>query len=295
MTGESPQLRIGELSRRVGVEPTLLRAWEKRYGLLRPTRSEGNFRLYSLADVARVMAMKRHLAQGIAAAESARMAPSEPEPPPTSAADDGKGSGADAAEELSRHLVALEDKAAHECLDRCFASYSLEDALAGAILPCLRSIGDLWESGEISIAQEHFASTLIRSRLLAVGRGWSAAGGPLALLACPAGESHDIGLICFGLLLWRDGWRISYIGPDTPAGELRRTIPIARPDAVVLAAFERSSVQRASEDLAAIAADVPLAIAGPGADAALATKVGALLLDSDPISAARDFSMRMRP
>src|SRR4051794_19353459 len=76
-------LRIGELSKRAGVSPELLRAWERRYGLLTPTRSAGGLRLYSSADVARVERMRRHLADGLAAAEAAALATqSDADPPP---------------------------------------------------------------------------------------------------------------------------------------------------------------------------------------------------------------------
>src|SRR5690349_25147677 len=71
-------LRIGELSRRSGVSPELLRAWERRYGLLQPTRSAGGLRLYSADDLARVEAMQRHLAEGYAAAEAAALAAETP-------------------------------------------------------------------------------------------------------------------------------------------------------------------------------------------------------------------------
>src|SRR3954451_22700817 len=67
-------LRIGELSRRSGVSPELLRAWERRYGLLDPTRSSGGLRLYSPRDLARVRLMQQHLASGLAAAEAAEQA-----------------------------------------------------------------------------------------------------------------------------------------------------------------------------------------------------------------------------
>src|SRR5436190_524174 len=66
-------LRIGELSKRSGVSPHLLRAWERRYGLLRPTRSSGGLRLYSGEDLERVRLMQEHLAQGVAAAEAAAL------------------------------------------------------------------------------------------------------------------------------------------------------------------------------------------------------------------------------
>ena len=68
----SPVLRIGELSRRLGVSDHVLRAWESRYGLLQPVRSAGGFRLYSEADESRVRRMQAHLARGLSAAEAAR-------------------------------------------------------------------------------------------------------------------------------------------------------------------------------------------------------------------------------
>ena len=67
-------IRIGELARRTGVSPELLRAWEQRYGLLQPTRSPGGFRLYSEADEARIRRMTRLLADGLSAAQAARQA-----------------------------------------------------------------------------------------------------------------------------------------------------------------------------------------------------------------------------
>jgi MerR family transcriptional regulator, light-induced transcriptional regulator len=66
-------VRIGELSRRSGVSPELLRAWEQRYGLLRPLRSEGGFRLYSPEDEQRIAVMRSHLGRGLSAAEAARL------------------------------------------------------------------------------------------------------------------------------------------------------------------------------------------------------------------------------
>ena len=73
---EAGTLRIGELSRRSGVSPELLRAWERRYGLLEPTRSPGGLRLYTPDDLTRVQAMQQHLAEGLAAAEAAALATS---------------------------------------------------------------------------------------------------------------------------------------------------------------------------------------------------------------------------
>src|SRR5919107_4592338 len=79
-------LRIGELARRLGVSQDVLRAWERRYGLLEPVRSSGGFRLYTAADEQRVRRMQSHLARGLAAAQAAQAALAEESEP--AAADD---------------------------------------------------------------------------------------------------------------------------------------------------------------------------------------------------------------
>ncbi len=286
MPETDPQLRIGELSRRVEVEPALLRAWEKRYGLLKPRRSGGNFRLYSLADVARVWAMKGHLARGLAAAEAAQLALAEESPVHVDRVSAKPGADGSALE-LRDQLASLDESAVHETLDRVFALNSLEEVLMRTIIPCLREIGHGWERGEISVAQEHFASTLLRARLLALARGWSAGSGRTAVLACPSGEQHDIGLISFGLILWRQGWRIVYIGQDTPADELPGTLAATQPDVLVLAALAPGPFEDAAESLRSLGAETRLAIAGSGADAGIAARLGAVMLESDMMAAAR--------
>ena len=80
MESREAYLRIGELSRRTGTSPELLRAWEQRYGLLRPSRSEGGFRLYSDQDESRVLRTKALISQGLSASEAARQALTPPAP-----------------------------------------------------------------------------------------------------------------------------------------------------------------------------------------------------------------------
>src|SRR6476661_4574003 len=119
---DAAHLRIGALSRRVGVSPELLRAWEQRYGLLQPSRSSGGFRLYSGADEARVRSMRRHLGAGLSAAEAARLALTE-----SIGVVEEQGSGGAQLDQLSTELqVALDrfdEPAAHAVLDRLFAAF----------------------------------------------------------------------------------------------------------------------------------------------------------------------------
>ncbi|HUG64266.1 MAG TPA: B12-binding domain-containing protein, partial [Gaiellaceae bacterium] len=113
---------------------------------------------------------------------------------------------------LRAALVEFDEVGAHGALDRLIASLSLETFLRDVVLPLLREIGEGWERGEITIAQEHFASYLIRGRLMALGRGWGRGSGRHALLAAPAGEQHDLGLVVLALVLRDHGWRVTFLG-----------------------------------------------------------------------------------
>jgi MerR family transcriptional regulator, light-induced transcriptional regulator len=129
-------LRIGELSNRVGVSPELLRAWERRYGLLRPARSAGGLRLYSPADADRVALMQQHLAQGMAAAEAAGLAARD-------AADDEAARTAFRPEairsELAEALDAFDETRAQAILDRLLAVATVETLLSEVLVPYLQS------------------------------------------------------------------------------------------------------------------------------------------------------------
>jgi DNA-binding transcriptional MerR regulator len=275
-------IRIGELARRTGVSPDLLRAWESRYGLLRPSRSSGGFRLYSSADEARIHRMTRLIAQGMSAAEAARQA----------VAGDEVGQTVDVpvvaqfADQLRTALDGFDGAAAHAALDRLFAAVSVEIVLADVLVPYLRDLGDRWAAGRASVAQEHFASNLIRGRLLALSRDWDAGAGRALLLACLPGEAHDLGLIMFGILTARRGWRVTLLGADTPIDTLQVSIRRIRPALTVLVATRRSLLVAHAEALRNLAAGTSTAIAGVNDPEAVAA-VGAVPLPSDIVEAAR--------
>jgi DNA-binding transcriptional MerR regulator len=283
-------VRIGELSRRVGVTPEVLRAWERRYGVLSPTRTEGGLRLYSEEDERRIRRMLQHLDRGLSAAEAARLARAEPPEQlgATAATDDGDGAptAAALAEHLRRALDGFDDVGAHAVLDRLLGSYPLESVLRDAVLPYLHDLGERWSHAEASVAQEHFASALLGGRLLALARGWGRGGGPRALLACVPGDQHDLGLICFGLALRARGWRITYLGADTPLLTLMETADLLQPALVVVSAALPELAQRALDGLRDLACVAPLGLAGGGADAIIAETVGARWLNEDPVTAA---------
>ena len=315
--------RIGELSRRVGVRPETLRAWERRYALTRPERTDSGYRLYSAADEARVRAMTAFIAQGISAAEAAKLARAAPkgvERDGMGATEAGRaapqgatqavplapertGAGASAsvpvqtpvlvqvAGDLLDALAEYDEDRANRLIDSAFARLALDVVVGSLLLPVLSEIGERWSEGRISVGQEHFASELVRGRLLGVARGWGGGDGPLALLACPPGEQHDIGLIAFGLALRRRGWRIAFLGANTPVATIGDTADQLQPQAVVVAAADEQPLRDAAAELRELAGRHPVLLGGDGAGSRIAATVGAAELGSDAVGAAELFDL----
>jgi DNA-binding transcriptional MerR regulator len=279
------RVQIGELSRRSGVGIDTLRAWERRYGLLRPARSGGGFRLYSGDDERRVRDMRAELERGLPAAEAARAVLAQ-------APDAAPAEPAVARGQLAAALAGYDERAAHAVLDRLFADHGPEVALRDVIFPYLRDIGEQWARGRLEVGQEHFASNLLHGRLLALMRSQVAGPAPCAVLACPPGEQHSLGLAGFGVALCRRGWRVVYLGADAPVATIARSAAAAAADAVVLAAVAAERFAAVAAELRALAGGSRVLLAGAGADPALARRAGGAALDADPVSAAGELTPR---
>lgn len=282
---ERGYLRIGELSRRSGVSPELLRAWERRYGLLRPERTAGGFRLYTARDEERIASMQANLARGLSAAEAARAALAAPAATAQLSQLDATGL-AGATAQLGELLRDFDEAAAQALLDRLLSAFSLSAVLRDVLIPYLHELGERYARGEVTVAQEHFASHVVRGRLLALARGWGQGAGPAAVLACAPGEQHDLGLLAFGLALRSNGWRVAYLGADTPVATLAETARTLRPDIVVVTAQITEHAEAAAGEIAELAPGCPLSLAGAGFSPELAQRIGAPLLTSDPVTAA---------
>jgi DNA-binding transcriptional MerR regulator len=289
--GGRPLLRIGELSRRVGVTDHALRAWESRYGLLQPVRSAGGFRLYSAADEGRIRQMQAYLAEGLSAAEAARTVLREDgstrtEPVLPGGPDLAAATVSELATALRQALDDFDEPSAQAVFDRLVSDLSLTAVLRDVVLPYLAELGERWQRGTANIAQEHFATNIVRGRLAGLARGWGGGHGPRAVLACPPGEQHDMALMIFGIVLNRNGWSIDYFGANTPVEELERAVVATHPDLVVLAATIPEPLESLGPELAGLARRAPLALAGAGATAQLASAVGAQLMEGDVVTEA---------
>lgn len=278
---ERDRWRIKEFAAIVGVQEATLRAWERRYDLLRPERSAGGFRLYSSADERRIRSMQAHMARGLAAAQAASLAIAE------SAVDIvAPARPEEQVDELLEAAEAFNATRFDALLDAAFAPGRLP-AIHDVVLPVLAEIGLRWERADLTVGHEHFATHLIERRLLALATGWEAGRGPLAVLACPSGERHTLGLICFGVLLADHGWRIAYLGADTPVDQIVGVSESLAPDVVVLCALDARYLTESGDAIAGLGRHHHTILAGRGASAEVAARLGVHHAGGDPVIAAQ--------
>ena len=284
-------MRIGQLAQRVGVTPHVLRAWEKRYGLLRPERTASGYRLYGSADERRVRAVLALRKRGVPASDAVERVLSVER---TSEAESAAVGSPQAL--VARLLLATADfdePAAQVALDQTL-SLPLETAVGDVLMPFLNAVGQRWAEGRLAVAQEHFSSELVRRRLAARTGTWGHGAGPRVLLSCVPGETHDISLLAFGLLLARRGWRVSYLGQDTPAVDIIRAADQIRPDLVVLAVVRGEPMTALGSDLAPLVSRHTVAFGGAGVDATAVKTMGAHVLAPSLVDAAAQVAELVR-
>lgn len=273
-------VRIGELSRRLGVSVDVLRAWEHRYGVIGPTRSAGGFRLYSAADEARLREMRRAMDAGLAPAQAARSA--------LATLPLGAERPADPQRMLDALLEAVgrfDADASAEALEAMIDALGLERAMTQGILPAMVEVGDRWARGELTVGHEHFAANLVQARLRGVSLT-EPAGGRCAVLACAPGETHELGLMCHAIALRLRDWRVVYLGADTPAASLAAAVRSVAPQVTVVCAHAGAPAPGDRRALRRVAAATDLYLAGAAATASLTRACGATHLPGDPVAAA---------
>ena len=278
-------LRIGELSRRTGLSADVIRAWERRYDLLRPERTAGGYRMYSADDISRLRLMQHYLARGVPTSQAAGLVhrvqtaalDANPGVPP--------GDVAKALRVLRDSLEGFDDRAADRTLERLLGVFAPGAVLRDVVLPYLRELGDRWTRGETTIAREHFASSFLEGWMRTMARDWSRSGPHRAVLACVPGERHTLGLMAFGLALNDLGWRVTYLGADVPVPAVDEAARAVAADVIVLSAALPATLGPALDDLRALARTHAVAVGGGGVIGGsgwLATRS----LPADPILAA---------
>ena len=195
-------------------------------------------------------------------------------------------------EELWAAVETFDAEAAEMAMAKLLWDIPLSGAVAGVVLPFLKEVGDRWEAGTLSVAHEHFVSDMLRRKLSALSSmppqqllENASAPSPVVLLACPAGERHDMVLLCVALMLRERGARVRFLGADTPIPAVLTAARAARADAVVLAATRSTAFTAHTTTLRRLAQDHALFVAGRGADEQTVAEIGATALPEEPVRA----------
>lgn len=282
---------VKQVSTLTGVAPDTLRAWERRYGVVAPGRTEAGYRLYDEHDVARLQMMARLVADGTPASlaaqqvESSRAAAPPPEPvragPPVDLDPDAL---VVAARELDRAAV-------EAVLDRALAFGSFESVAEQWLLPALREVGEAWADGRIDVAGEHLVSGALRDRL---GRAFDAAGsalgGPVVVVGLPPGSLHELGALTFATCLRRLGADVRYLGRDLPVSSWAHAVEQLRPAAVTVSvpvATDDASARVLVEVLARTGSPPEIYVGGRGCGTDWPEELGATLIEGGVVEAAR--------
>jgi MerR family transcriptional regulator, light-induced transcriptional regulator len=215
-----------------GLTPHVLRAWERRYGAVRPTRSESGRRLYTDLDIRRLKLLSRITKQGHPIGNVATLPDealenlakqttiSRAERPRS-----GKGSSGRERTAIVRDCIAVVQRFDTDGLNRILKRSVLEAGYTAVvrqvIAPLAQRLGDLWSEGILQTSHEHFASGVIRAFLLDPARQYSGTLPNTALVASTLqGQLHELGVIMAAALAAERGWRVIYLGPSLPALEI---------------------------------------------------------------------------
>jgi MerR family transcriptional regulator, light-induced transcriptional regulator len=240
----TPRYPVRLVALRTGLSPHVLRAWERRYRVVSPTRTDGGQRLYSDLDVERLLRLRRLTEQGHAIGRIAllplpELLRLEDEAP----ADALEAASADAAEaataalEATRHLDDLELQAV---LERAAITLGVPVFLDEVVTPLLKRIGEGWSQHSVSVAQEHMASVIIRRVLGWLMRVYEVRNGaPRVVVVTPPHYAHELGALMAAASAAAQGWSVTYLGPDLPVADLVSAVGLSGARAVAISAVHQ--------------------------------------------------------
>lgn len=233
---------VKQVSALTGILETTLRMWQRRYGVVDPARSPGGYRLYSDEDVARLRAMAGLVADGVPASVAARSVVSAERPKRVV-----KRFGTASRPDLVGAAASLNTVSLAEVLDRALKFAPVDQVLDKWLMPELVRLGQAWANGEVTVAQEHFASAGVMRALGRVFDELPDADPPQVLVGLPEGSHHQVGLMSFAVCLRRLKAGVAYLGDDVPVADWEASVRSMRPRGAVVGVPLCSKVAKAQE------------------------------------------------
>lgn len=276
---------IGTVSQLTGVGAITLRAWERRYDLIKPVRKESGHRLYTRKHIDQINRITALTSQGM------RISQIRPEMLEVSDATAEPGAEVrdrwdEALDSMIAAIIDFDEERLETIYNETLAIAPIEEVTRRLVQPLLRALGDRWESGEGSVVEEHFFSFFLRNRLGAQFHHRSRRKtGPLLLVACLPGEMHEIALQVFALAAHNQGFRILSLGASMPLKEISYVARKKKADAIVLSGSVEPDREMLDEELAALVSQVdqPVFVGGQSSVSACdaINRTGAVALGQD--------------
>ena len=268
-----------------GVNPVTLRAWERRYGFIRPLRTAKGHRLYTYAHVETIRRVLRLVERGVSISQVGRLIDAAPDSQAATGAADG-GPWRDYLERISEAIVRFDEQELDQIYEEALSVHSTEEVTRQLTLPLLGQLGDRWKSVTGAIAEEHFLAIYLRSKLGArLIHGMRYGTGPRLVAACAPGEYHEIGLLLFALETQSAGMRPVLLGADTPLEDLAMAQRRCAADAVVISSSIDPAPDLLEHALPALTAQTSVPVFVGGATATRhqreITAAGAIALDCE--------------
>jgi methanogenic corrinoid protein MtbC1 len=237
---------IRVVAKQTGIGVHTLRAWERRYGLPRPSRTAGTHRLYDVDDIALLRRVQQLILSGTPPGRACAFVLAEAEHALLTPDDESHVQifhGSDLRAPLVEAFVEFCEECANRILSEAFHLLGPEVALTDVVLPALAELGTAWKDGRASIASEHFGSGLIRARLLSAFEGGShGEHQPMALVGSAPEDQHEIPAMVMAFLLRRRGWRVIFLGPCVPFEAFAEIIERKRPNMICLSSNTNQTV-----------------------------------------------------
>lgn len=252
---------IRTVSSLTGVNVITLRAWERRYGLIKPTRTASGHRLYRRDDIDRIHQALALLNKGVSIGQ-VKHALEENAAAPTAAV---KSPWVEFQSQMVSAIVRFDEDRLEEIYNQALSVYTIEQVTEQLLTPLLVELGRRWESSEGNVAEEHFFGVYLRNKLGARFHHRTRGGmGPRVLCACLPGERHENGLMLFALAAHERGLQPVLLGADTPLEELADAARRARCEAIVLSGSIELAPHVLRQELPTLAraAAVPVFVGG---------------------------------
>ncbi|MDT3778062.1 MerR family transcriptional regulator [Nitrospira sp. MA-1] len=267
-----PMYRIHRFSKLTGLSPHVIRAWERRYGLVNPVRGDNRYRLYTDDDVVLFRYLKSQIDQGLSIGELSVQGrehlqeqaqrvfvETHREPPPSERL----------VTDLSQALEENDRVGFERKLNGALAVIPFEEALHRFLLPLQERVGQLWHDGKLGVGQEHYASNQVKQKIFsALNHFQTSDVGPVVVIACPTNEWHEVAAMTAAYVCRARGCRVHYLGANLPIPELAAYCDRNRPTCVLLSV----TMMESSEEALALAQEiagtiVPLTPVGLGGQA----------------------------